>query len=189
MYIALYPPPLVGSVTNDVVTDSVVTSPSKLGSPGKMRQRRSSMFPTPAASNAALRLLTAFCLTNTPGVILDALPNYDNSTPIESSHNPADTEEDSFVAHESACFNECRCCWDILKEGFVRRKKDEPYAEKGKRRKRQKLQDDDEYEYDLGVNIAAPVGRQAWPLLELLIQVFEKDEILNGGELSCCKLI
>jgi hypothetical protein len=137
------------------------------------------MFPTPAASHAAMRLLTALSLTNTPGAILDALPSFDGS-PKSGAVRSATPEDDSFVAREAACFEEYRSCWEIMREGSVRRKKEEPYAQKGNRRKRRKLQDD-ENELELGLDTTAPVGRQSWAVLNLFVTLFERDQDLNDG--------
>lgn len=134
-------------------------------------------------SEAAQRILFSFLATNSPGSLFRALPRYSlddvaDEIPPGSSDNGHD--EDSLIARESLCIKECKNCWAILKEGFTQRKKLLPQETSKKRgRAAYDVQDAD---LDQGRDAPAVVAEHAWPVLQWMLSVFEKDELLNSQE-------
>ncbi|KAH8101795.1 hypothetical protein BXZ70DRAFT_1007040 [Cristinia sonorae] len=180
--LALYPPPEEETDNNPTADTNLPTSPSKLGA----RQQRSILIPTPAASQAALRLLEAFTSTNTSNALLRALPSH----PLhwtEQSHDHAppsysQDDEDSAVARQSRSIQECKHCWEILREGFIRPQFDPSSSRTTSQIRRTRAggahtgggeEGEEEFEQPLAV---AP---HAWPVLKWLISTLEKEESEN----------
>ncbi|KAG9316385.1 hypothetical protein JVU11DRAFT_2418 [Chiua virens] len=149
-----------------------------------------SLSPSARESEAALRLLLSFLVTNSPGSLLRALPRYalddaaDNAQLAESANYGHD--DDSLIARESLCIKDCRDCWSILKEGVVQRKKLLPEDTRKKRGRDTYEVDDADLCQDR--SMPALVADHAWPILQWLISLFEKDELLHfqksGGKIQ-----
>lgn len=178
VYIALFPPPSAEDDHDASRMDSIPASPSKYAA----RHQRSSCLPTPAASEAAQRLLKAYARTNKPESLLRALPNYGLSDipglkDAVSSHFSNEDDGDSEMNLFSRRVKDAKNCWEILREGYVRR--DSPgtdsavsHLRRSKRGQRNAWSDDEDESSDM----PAPVGEHAWPVLEWLLEIFEKDE-------------
>lgn len=129
----------------------------------------------------AQRILFSFLATNSPGSLFRALPRYsldaaDNNLLPGLSDNSHD--EDSLIARESLCLKDCKNCWAILKEGFIQRRKLLPQDARKKRGRG--AYDVEEAALDQGNDTPAVVAEYAWPILQWLLSLFEKDELLNS---------
>lgn len=113
-----------------------------------------------------------------------------------------DGEDASYVAREAMCIKEAKSVWAILREGAVRRKVvpwsgpsgssfsliNSPIKKggmgKGKKRRNCEYVEEEETwfngDWD-GDEPPAPavVAEHAWPVLEWLLMLFEKDEVLT----------
>ncbi|KAF8844655.1 hypothetical protein BDN67DRAFT_894529 [Paxillus ammoniavirescens] len=186
LYIALFPPP---PPTGDQINehDQVPTSPVK-GSPAKQKQTlpKLSLSPSVVASEAAQRLLMSFLSTNSPESLIRALPRYPlNNTVGTSEPRNDDHDEDSVIAQESLCIKDCRNCWAILKDGFIPRKKLLPLAHDGRRKRARNTYEIEDVNLEDGVPTQPSiVAEHAWPVLDWLLSLFEKDESLANQNLA-----
>ncbi|EPQ57527.1 hypothetical protein GLOTRDRAFT_58955 [Gloeophyllum trabeum ATCC 11539] len=180
LYIALYPPPDRESEG----LKAVYASPSKIA-PAK--QKKSALVPTLTASEAARQCLTSFAATNTPASILRALPSYPGpEEPVaDEAHDIGDEDEDSFISREATNIKQCKNCWAVLREGFINCSNNESSARDKSTRRRKSTWDggSDKDSEILDPEAPAMVGPQSWPVLDWLLDVFEKDERLteNSG--------
>ncbi|KZT08330.1 uncharacterized protein LAESUDRAFT_748862 [Laetiporus sulphureus 93-53] len=171
VYIALRPPP--------PAEDPNTASHPKLES-GQPSRMHASLAPSPAASDAALRLLHAFAGTNTPAALLHAFPQYETIDRAGKGASRGQGEEDdSFIARESIRIRNARDCWAVLHEGFLQRKDDaaaiprtNPGSLASSRRKA------DRGSSDADASLPSPVDQHAWGVLDWLLSLFEKDEML-----------
>ncbi|KIK99059.1 hypothetical protein PAXRUDRAFT_30748 [Paxillus rubicundulus Ve08.2h10] len=180
LYIALFPPP---PPTGDQISehDQVPISPVK-GSPTKQKQTlpKLSLSPSVAASEAAQRLLMSFLSTNSPESLFRTLPGYPPNSAVGTPEPRSDDhDEDSVIAQESFCIKDCRDCWAILKGGFIPRKKLLPLARDGGRKRSRNAYEIEDVSLQNGVP-AQPsiIAEHAWPVLDWLLFLFEKDELL-----------
>ncbi|KAH7888552.1 hypothetical protein F5I97DRAFT_1853575 [Phlebopus sp. FC_14] len=189
LYIALFPP----APSEDRVNDREQLPPSPIkGSPSKQKQflPKTSFLPSTAASEAAQRLLLSFASTNSPGSLLRALPSYPATTAGVSNPQPEAShddlyDEDSVISRQSLCIKDCRSSWTILKEGFIQRKKLAKISQHGRKRRGKSVFDDDDDFLENGNNSTpAIVADHAWPVLEWLVSLFEKDESMNSKKIS-----
>ena len=143
---------------------------------------RYSPLPSQQAVDAARTLLFSFAATNSPVSLLRAFPSYpfnpDPST-IRGRVEGADVDfdgEDSVIARVAALsIKSATSVWAMLKPGFVRWDIAVAEAEgKGKGTKRQPAKPKQE-PYEDGEDLSAPISERAWPVLEWLISVFERD--------------
>ncbi|OCH95172.1 hypothetical protein OBBRIDRAFT_721153 [Obba rivulosa] len=170
IYIALYPP---ASDPEDQPMEEFPTDPAR-ASPSKFLSRQQSQFslsPTPAAVEAARNLLFAFAHTNTPEILFRALPR---SVGYNGAVLDA-VDDDSFVSREAACIRDTRNVWEILRENFLQRRTDAAAPRKKARNRRRAAGDNRDFEDDSD-SLTGPVGQQAWPILEWLLIIMEKDE-------------
>lgn len=124
-----------------------------------------------------MKLLFAFAQTNSPGSLFAALPRYTAAGDEATSHIQEDT--DSFIARQSIRVRNAKDCWTILKEGFVKPAVELPALKRrGSARAREAEQTTDGDDEEPG--IPAPVGEFAWPVLEWIVCLLEKDEALIG---------
>ncbi|TFK54239.1 hypothetical protein OE88DRAFT_1167099 [Heliocybe sulcata] len=178
LYIALYPPPREPKGKEKVRID--------FGSPSKVppvKQKKSALLPNPAASQAALQCLTSYLATNTPDSLLHALPSYPppKGRDRTRTNDMMDEDEDSFISREAANIAQCKDCWTILREGFIKRTDGDPSDRSGmKTRKKSILDDDTMYIDSVDTDAPAIIAKDAWPVLEWLIEAFEKDASLTG---------
>jgi hypothetical protein len=182
LYIALYPP----SPTR-INHKSSQESPSKLSS----RHAYSALLPSPSASELAKRTLRVLADVNSPASLLRALPAYpdpNNADDAPPGFDPELPSEDSFVASEAMRLRNCKNCWNILKFGFIQSLADGSSTVPGSPRKRRRgnttaadLSPVNEEETSL------VVGENAWPVLDWLLVLFEKDESMTEASRQGCK--
>ncbi|KAJ7647099.1 hypothetical protein FB45DRAFT_892352 [Roridomyces roridus] len=130
-------------------------------SPSKRQKRY--LLPPVTATRSAQQLLVSFATTNSPSAVISTLRPTDP--------DPSDEETECFIATESLCISRCKNCWEILAEGFLGRS--QPLfaspSRKGKQRDTRSSFSD----------VRAPVGEMAWPTLDWLLILFERDELEN----------
>ncbi|KAI6046030.1 hypothetical protein EDC04DRAFT_2631644 [Pisolithus marmoratus] len=178
LYIALYPPP---SFTEDEQERSQVSLSPLFP--------KASFAPTVAASGAAQRLLFSFLCTNSPDTLFRGLPKYaaiattERATRSEAVNK--DYDEDSPIAREALCIKDSKHCWAIVKEGFIQRGKLAPLPEERRKRLRKPAIDSVDDDSDNAFNpVTAVVAEHAWPVLDWLLRLFERDEILTEKKLG-----
>lgn len=184
LYIALFPPP---PATGDQIThlEQIPPSPIK-GSPTRQKPTiaKASLSPSVTHSALAQRLLFSFLATNSPRSLFRALPRYPLDDPADNDLPPALNDnshgEDSLISRESLCIKDCKHCWAILKDGFVQRKKFFPPDTSKKRGRAAYDVQDVVLDQGQGSGTQAVVAEHAWPVLEWLLSLFEKDECLNS---------
>ncbi|KAI8993001.1 hypothetical protein BD414DRAFT_412392 [Trametes punicea] len=148
------------------------------GSPSKILSRRNkaTAAPSPKASAAARDLLSKFARTNLPGSLARALPSYleDPDTVVA---NGIETQ-DSWVAHQALRIQRAKCCWQIIKEGFIVRGGAEVALSPRKRPDRRTRSSMNDNDNEWGDDEApAPVSEHAWGVLGWMLTVFERDEV------------
>ena len=184
--IALYPPPSKEDDRLESRMDAIPSSPSKY----TPKHQRTSRAPTATASEAARQLLAAYARTNTPGSLLRALPGYGLSglqglDNMLHDNNPVDDDSDSEISRYSRHVREAKNCWDILREGYLRLENHRgSIAINGASSSRHSQQDAMSDREESPTEIPSPVGQHAWPMLEWLLMVFEKDEarVMASGQ-------
>lgn len=158
----------------------ILSSPSKIPA---SRQPKLSL-PTSAASLAALHLLGSLANTVPLGHLMRAIPCYP-LTKEESDHllcdttpsPPDDENEDSLISKAAQIIKTCPDCWSMLRPDFIRRSAPGSNAPVTRRTRRPTRQQDATDEEDDDVP-DCPVGPNSWNVLNWLITVFEKEEIL-----------
>lgn len=156
--------------------EDLTASPSKLASPNKLRPKRQPLIPTAAASRDAFRLLFTLANKASPSSFLRQLPNYD-SPPFDGPERMKGMEDESYVARESQCISQCRSSWELLRDDVVKPKAEAFMDIKGVKRRRV---DEHDIEGELGLDSNAVIGKNAWPILELLVTLYEKDRTAAG---------
>ncbi|PCH43766.1 hypothetical protein WOLCODRAFT_144682 [Wolfiporia cocos MD-104 SS10] len=184
LYMALYPPPPEEGTRRNETDDATIL----LGSPSKPLSfhQRAAHIPPRAASAGALALLNAFAHTNTPRALLRALPSYPGPSLAQDAHADgadADDADDSFIARRAARIRTAKDCWALLRAGFVPRDADAAALPRKRGVRRPRAADElPVYAANgLPANTAdadapAPVGPCAWPVLDWMLSLFEKDE-------------
>ncbi|TFK87524.1 hypothetical protein K466DRAFT_586291 [Polyporus arcularius HHB13444] len=173
IYIALYPPL---SIEDQLEEEAMKLEP---GSPSKVLSRRhkSSLAPTPKAVASAQNLLKKLSRTNKPESLACAVPSYPDDPSL--GLNNRTEEEDSYIAKQALRLQNARCCWEILKEGFIQRSGSDmmssPRKPTSRRSTRGHYDGDDGWE-DEDNDTPVPVGDHAWSVLDWLLALFEKDE-------------
>ncbi|KAK7005679.1 hypothetical protein R3P38DRAFT_2647270 [Favolaschia claudopus] len=152
LFIALYSSRDSGA---DKTLSEVTASPSK-------RPKKSHLLPSPGATLASQQLLVSFAITNSPAAVIRALRPAGTDAAVEG-------DNESLVATESMCISRCKNCWEILADGFLARNRPNPKG-KGKQ---------NDSSFDLDVESQIPVGESAWPVLDWLLLIFERDEQAN----------
>ncbi|THU95400.1 hypothetical protein K435DRAFT_755933 [Dendrothele bispora CBS 962.96] len=159
LYISLYPSPL--GRENSYLPETPA-SPSK-------DKRLKELFAFSAEDViAAQNLLFSFANTNNPTGILRALPAYPSDKP-----GPLPESEDlnSLFAKEAyENFSDCQSCWKILAEWFIPRVMQRA-QQKGKDKIVHQRDSDELDEVELSL-----VSDKAWPILDWLLTLFERDE-------------
>jgi hypothetical protein len=143
---------------------------------------RYSPLPSQPAIDAARALLFSFAATNSPASLLRPFPSYpfnpDPSTMrgrIEGADVDFDGEDSVIARVASSSVRSATSVWSMLKPGFVQW--DIALAEvegKGKGTKRQPSKPKQE-SYEDEEDASAPVSEGAWPVLEWLVSLFERD--------------
>ena len=148
------------------------------------------LIPTEAASHAALRLLEAFVSTNSPDALLRALPRF-RQNGVDSSVSQAGLmttheDEDSFLARSSRIIRDAKHCWELFREGFVKPYTDATASRTNGRKRKTTTKDIQYSDEEGGDDFEQPlaVAPYAWPVLQWLLSVIEKEEIWieRGGE-------
>ncbi|KAF9070119.1 hypothetical protein BDP27DRAFT_1324322 [Rhodocollybia butyracea] len=138
-------------------------SPNVMPSASHIRQLLYlSLYPQPRKNSRSL--LVQFARTNSPEGVARALPSYD-------CHNVNSDSSESFIAKESRCISEGKNCWNILQKGFIHRTILSSPTKKGSRRTNTYEEDSDD---DSGASDI--VAEHAWPILDFLLILFERDE-------------
>lgn len=143
--------------------------------------------PTPATAEAAVRLLMGYARTNAPASLARALPHYGVSDlrglPISLPVLEAtDDDNDSEIDKYARRVRDAKNCWEILREGFVK-----PAGQGGDvaaprtRTSRHGQRTDESDGEDSPSDVPAPVAPHAWPVLDWLLAVFEKDEAATAS--------
>ncbi|KAF8497662.1 hypothetical protein JB92DRAFT_1024633 [Gautieria morchelliformis] len=161
LYISLYPPPRPKCAERV----DVFLSPQK----AQIQRQKQDLWPKPGSRPLAIALLNAFIHTNSPECLTRGLPYHsyiDNNgvkdvDPFGQEKPLSEPEDHSPMRSELPKMQTLKDCWGLLKGGLVKRKKWD----------RSQLVDEEPMEPENAI-----VGRYAWPVLEWLLQVFEKDE-------------
>ncbi|KAJ3933187.1 MAG: hypothetical protein NXY57DRAFT_45321 [Lentinula lateritia] len=154
LYFSLYPP------TVKKVPLGLSLSPTKIG-----RQQQKSLTISSQTAALACSLLIQYALTMSTEGVARALPSYDHS-----NVNGSESSE-SLIAKESYCISEAKNCWNILQKGFIHRVTTSSPTKRGTRRTTVFDDNDDD---DFGAS--GVVAEHAWPVLDLLLILFERDE-------------
>ncbi|KAF9222564.1 hypothetical protein BS17DRAFT_809244 [Gyrodon lividus] len=183
LYIALFPPP---PLTGDLINEHEQVPPSPVKGPSTKQKStlpKASLSPSLVASEAAQRLLLSFLSTNSPKSLFRALPRYPLNNAIGNIMLPQPSndehDEDSVIARESLCIKDCRNCWAILKGGFIQRKRLLPLAQDGGRKRGRNTYTIENVDLEYGsTSQPAIIAEHAWPVLDWLLLLFEKDELV-----------
>ncbi|KAJ3552207.1 hypothetical protein NM688_g4272 [Phlebia brevispora] len=194
VYIALYPPQIVDEPDYTASKlDVISASPSKISA-----RNQHSFFPTPEHSAAAQRVLRAFAQTNSPASICRALPSYDSSvspTPGKTIPSRQFAEvSDSEISRRSKRIIEAKNCWELLRENFVQAEtypaQDYLSTQNSRlRRTRRSYMNGASEPEEMDSDAPDPVGPLAWPLLDWLLTVFEKDELTCNESDKCDEVL
>ncbi|KAF9454006.1 hypothetical protein P691DRAFT_811791 [Macrolepiota fuliginosa MF-IS2] len=160
--------------TQHEIDTSIQASPSKLV---KQHQYQMSLnLIPPKAVYDAQKLLMAYLLSSTPAALGRALPQRRSLIPPPPVHN----EGDSTVARRAACIIQCRDCWEMLHTNFLLRQSAVPSAPKVKlKRQSEHIGYSKLDSTDLNASSPVVVTEDAWPLMEWLVSLFERDEELS----------
>lgn len=180
----MYPPP---SDEDELDEEAIRLEP---GSPSKVlsRRQKTSLAPSSKASAAARDVLMKFARTNTPAALARALPSYaqdPNLLPTQRFET-----QDSYIAREALRITRTRCCWEIIREGFVRRDgiaaSSSPRKKRSRRTARSKDADEDGQAGD-DSEPPASVSEHAWGVLGWILTLFERDEadVERTGQGGC----
>lgn len=140
---------------------------------------------------SARRLLMSFAITNTPESLARALPGYRD--PVNNASFFDEDFKDCPIAQEAMCIKDARTCWEILADDFVKRRSQLFSPSKSKALKRRSV-----YKTDcefIGVSPSGDrrvVGEDAWPILDWLLILFERDEVMtqaNGSRKSVIEIV
>jgi hypothetical protein len=154
---------------------------------GSKQQQKSIYIPTSEARDSAIRLLMSFSITNTPNSLLRALPGYpDPADDSNSIPDLGDDDEDSPVGKEASRLKDGKGCWSVLKSGFIKRQDLAMLVASPKKKGNKRRQDsfeDDIFNTSESTEPPSVVSENAWPVLDWLIGLFEKDEAIteNAG--------
>lgn len=163
--------------------DAIPSSPSKFNA----RHQRTSATPSLSATEDAQRLLKAYAHTNSAGSLLRALPSYGcadipglaQSLPQASF---IDDDGDSEITKASRRVRDAKNCWEMLREGFVMRQDQSAESSTSRSRYlRGSHRDDTSDREGSPSDVPAPVGPHAWPVLDWLLMLFEKDEATSDA--------
>ncbi|KAI0081225.1 hypothetical protein K474DRAFT_1703970 [Panus rudis PR-1116 ss-1] len=161
IYLALYPHSADQAPKNE--PRRTPTNPNEL-------EAKEQQVPTPEASRAAHDALMAFAHTNAPASLFRALPSYvleDKGHGIYASLDDGDNE-DFDLGEASMRIKEARNVWEFLREGFIQLA---PPSRGGVRNESTLKESSPEQ--------PMAVDNHAWEVLEWIVTVMEKDEILT----------
>ncbi|KIY44434.1 hypothetical protein FISHEDRAFT_77630 [Fistulina hepatica ATCC 64428] len=175
VYLSLFSISILSDKSKEYQGTSVPSTPSKMP-----RQTRTNLLPSSDSITAARRLLIAFGISHFPDDIFRALPAYRDLPPPFWQN---ESSMDSDIARAALAIKDCKTCWNFLTDSFMERKMSMLMSP---RKKRGRGAREDDYDGIAIVNDGpkAPVGPNAWPVLEWLIDLFEKDELCNQAKES-----
>ena len=161
------------------------------GSPTKIlsKKHKSSLEPTQQASAAAYALLMTISSLNPPDALARALSNY-----LENPNEYLDArqaEEDSYIAQRADRLRSARCCWEILKEGFIESGDNNanPGPSRPRPRRGRRRTTEEEGDEDIPMAALSPISDRGWGILSWILALFEKNELAveatEGGEFGC----
>ncbi|KAI0092936.1 hypothetical protein BDY19DRAFT_989625 [Irpex rosettiformis] len=177
LYLALFPPPTADAPTPSApVLDIIPSSPSKFAA-----KNRQPFCLSPTLIEAAQNLLRALVQTHSPASIARALPNYgltgvDNFPDVVPIADNKEDDGESELSRLSRRIKDARSCWDIVKENYIRPDpvNDIPYNSGRKSGRLTTIQSTSTIEDS--DHILKPVADHAFPVLESLVSLFEKEE-------------
>ncbi|KAG5635159.1 hypothetical protein H0H81_012185 [Sphagnurus paluster] len=161
--------------------NDVPPSPSKSGLKNSKKG-----VPSGAAVVAARRLLQSYALTNDPESIALALPSFGIGISSRTGGEAeAEGSLESAIGPQAMRIAGAKSAWNILSEGFANQGRGcaTPSSPvKGRKRThRFQVDDEDDDDDDGSGMVSAPVGPDAWAVLEWLVFLFEQDEKSSAG--------
>ncbi|KAJ3571698.1 hypothetical protein NP233_g3580 [Leucocoprinus birnbaumii] len=157
----------------DEFDTSVQASPSKILKQQQL-QISANLIPAKAILDAQ-RVLMAYLHTGSPDALALALPQR-RSQPV-TMVDPNETE--STVARRAAHIMQLQDCWELLRSDFSSRQNALPSTPKVKSKTRRQSERLGYVDASLEAGQPLAVQENAWPLLEWLVGLFEKDEKLS----------
>lgn len=166
------------ATAEDEEDTSIQASPSKIM---KQHQHRMALnsIPPKAVANAQ-RLLMAYLHTNTPDALFRALPRRRSPPTLVSGHG----EGDSTIAKRALCISQAKDCWELLHSEFLLRQSAVLSTPKAKTRRSERIVHGHPGALDSEAVPPMIVTEQAWPLLEWLVSLFERDEELKSVDVQ-----
>ncbi|KAF5326265.1 hypothetical protein D9611_000039 [Ephemerocybe angulata] len=162
IFLSLHP---LGSPVVEPEPSSVTETPKK----SKLAKAATSIDAKDIVS--ARDLLTFLINTNSPEALGRALPSYASQESIQE----AEEHLDSPLAKQAACLKNAKHCWELLEENFVFRNQ-VVVSPKGKSKLRRNHSIEEAIFSGSPSSGTAVVADEAWPFLEWLISLFEKNE-------------
>jgi hypothetical protein len=109
-------------------------------------------------------------MTNSPGALARALPQYEDP----NKHEPPfdDDSGDSVIGKEAMCIPQAKNCWSILTRDFLRRQR-QTFSSPSKGKKRVQAWDEEAPESSTN-EIPLVVGENSWAVLDWLLVLFER---------------
>ncbi|KAI0766470.1 hypothetical protein BC629DRAFT_1442622 [Irpex lacteus] len=177
LYIALFPPPAADAPTTSApVMDTIPSSPSKFAA-----KNRQPFSLSPTLIEAAQNLLRVLVQTHSPASIARALPNYgltglDNLPDITPIAENNDDDGESELSRLSRRIKDARSCWEILKENYIRPDPINDIPKNSGRKSGRSSTVKTTHKVEDSCDVPKPVADHAFPVLESLIALFEKEE-------------
>jgi hypothetical protein len=167
------------------ISDAAPEKPTKTiyDSPSKLQHFAKTVISSVAVSDAR-QLLFSLATTQSPDSLARALPSYESTVGVAT--NATEDIGDSDVAREALCIKEAKDCWSLLAEGFLSKGKvlfSTP-KRKGNRRRRGTVDDFTPLDEQVGTSRSI-VADSAWPMLDWLLTLFERDERLSKLDENC----
>jgi hypothetical protein len=136
-------------------------------SPRKSRPTKHTPI-TPKAVTSAQDLLASLVATNSPAALGRALPSYASHDKSQLASFSPDDEGDSLLAMQAQCIRTAKNCWEILEDGYIDRTQN-LMSPARKTKTRSGVASN-------AISVSHLVGNDAWPLLEFLVALLERDE-------------
>ena len=166
------------------VSDVAPEKPNKsiYDSPSKLQQFAKTVI-SPTAITEARQLLFSLVATQSPDSLARALPSYEPTVGV--TKNAIEDIGDSDIARESLCIKDAKDCWSLLAEGFLSKGKVLFSTPKRKsRRRREDIDDLPPLDDQLGTSRSF-VADSAWPMLDWMLTLFERDQRLPESKENC----
>ncbi|KAH8828250.1 hypothetical protein DL96DRAFT_1162839 [Flagelloscypha sp. PMI_526] len=157
---ALYPSSTTTDPTPAVELDLLPSSPRKL-----IKQAKEPSHPSPRDADLAQSLLMSIAATSLPFDIFCALPGYNARNDWE------DDDAESVIADQALALVQCKTCWEFLTPDFCARQQATTKSRKGRRARDEAL--------DTSLDDQGPISKTAWPVLEWLVVLYEKDQAIS----------